>query len=502
MTTAPGFKIIRGGRLLDAPSHRWDAMDVLIEGTRIVEIGPPGLGAPQEVEEVDARDRLLIPGLVNAHTHGHGGLAKGAGDTWTLELLLNAGPWMSGNRAVEHKYLSTLLCALEMVSKGCTACYDLYLEIPVPTRDGFEAVGRAYTDAGMRAVVAPMVADHTFYQAIPGLMASLPQGLRREAEKMRLAPGEATVEACRRMFEHWPFDTSRLRPALAPTIPLHCSDEFIVANRNLARDYGLGLHMHLAESKIQAVSGMSHYGKTLTAHLQELDFLGPTFTAAHAIWLDADDIKRLADHGARVAHNPGSNMRLGSGLAPVREMLAAGVDVGVGTDGANCSDNQNMFEAMRFASFVSRVRSHDPEAWLSTREVFSLATEGSARVLGLGDDIGRIAPGYKADIVFLELDSINFIPLNDAVNQLVHSEDGSAVDGVMIDGDVVYWQKTFSHIDISRLRADVERAQSELAELNRDARDLAERLAEHVGHYCIGLGRKSYHVHAMAGVDY
>ncbi len=260
--------------------------------------------------------------------------------------------------------------------------------------------------------------------------------------------------------------------------------------------------MHLAESKVQAVSGLELYGKTLTAHLDELGFLGPEFTAAHAIWLDEDDIKRLADNGASVAHNPGSNMRLGSGHAAVREMLDAGLNVGIGTDAAHCADNQNMFEAMRLASFVSRVRSHDYETWLRTEEVFHMATEGSARALGFGDDIGRIEPGCKADIVLLDLDHINYLPCNDPTNQLVHTEDSSAVHSVMIDGRMVLEQGRFTEIDTQRLRADAENAVAELAELNHDSRALAAQLEAHVGKFCIGLARKPYHVHAMAGPDY
>ncbi len=220
--------------------------------------------------------------------------------------------------------------------------------------------------------------------------------------------------------------------ALAPTIPLHCSDAFMLACRDLARDAALGLHMHLGESKVQAVSGMRRYGRSLTAHLEAIGFLGANLTAAHAVWLDDDDIARLAHHGASVAHNPGSNLRLGSGVAPVRGMRTRGVALGIGTDGPHCSDNQNMFEAMRLAAMVSRIDSVDPQRWLSAEDALEMATEGGARVLGLEGQIGRIAPGYKADIVFLDLGHPNFVPLNDPTHQLVHTENGGAVDSVMV----------------------------------------------------------------------
>jgi guanine deaminase len=495
-------KILRGGYVLDSVNHRAEPADVLIEENRIAALVTPGATVPEGAEPIDASEHLLIPGLINAHTHSHGGLAKGMGDRWTLELLLHASRWLSGSRTTEHLYLSSLIGALEMVRKGCTACYDLFLELPLPTLEGVAAIGRAYQEAGMRAVIAPMTADRTFYQAIPGLLEALPATLRSDLERARMQPSAVIIDACRTLLKHASLDTSRLRLALAPTIPLHCADACLTAHHDLAQEYGVGLHMHLAESKIQAVSGIKQYGTTLTAHLDALGLLGPHFTAAHAVWLDRDDIQRLADHGASVAHNPGSNLRLGSGIAAIHDMVQAGVNVGIGTDGASCSDNQNMFEAMRFASFVSRVRSHDYQTWLQTAQVFSMATEGSAKALGFGAEIGRLAPGYKADIVFLDLNHVNYLPLNDVTNQLVHTEDGSAVDSVMIDGQIVLWQGHFTRIDIASLRKQIDAAREELAIRSHEAKQLTAALEEYVGRFCIGLARQPYPVHAMAGNDY
>lgn len=492
------FSVLRGGRVLNHTAHKADFADLLIEGDTIREIGRPGMVAPEGARQVDVARKLLIPGLVNAHTHGHGSLAKGLGDRWTLELLLNASPWISGGRSLEDKYLAALVNAAEMVRKGCTAAYDLYFEFPAPTPEGLEAVGRAYADMGMRAVVAPMMADLTFYRAIPGLLDAIPESRRRQVEKLRLGPYQASVEASRKLLDRWPFDRSRIRPALAPTIPLHCSDAFLVACRDLAAEYGVGLHTHLAESKVQAVTGLKRYGKTLAAHLDDLRLLGPTFTAAHAVWLDDGDIRRLADHGASIAHNPGSNMRLGTGLAPVRAMLEAGLSVGIGSDGSSSSDNQNMFEAMRLASFVSRVQTPAYEAWLTTDEVVTLATSGSARVLGF-DDIGRFEPGFRADIVVLDLANINYVPLNDATNQIVHSEDGSAVDSVMIGGRMVLEGGRFTTIDYGKMLRDVEAAAERLRTANAEMKELALALENTVGTFCVGLAREPYHVHRLGG---
>jgi len=487
--------MIRGGRVLDIDRGTAEPADILVEDDTIREIGAPGIAAPEGAAVISAERRLIHPGLVNAHTHAHGNLAKGMGDRWTLELLLTAAPWITGNRAPDDIHLTAQLGAVEMVLKGCTACYDLVVEFPLPTRDGIARVAAAYQEVGMRAVIAPMVADRTFYEAIPGLHDALPDALKERVAALRLAPGAATLDAIRSAFSELSLDRDRVRLAVAPTIPHHCSDEFILGCAALARDFDLGLHSHVAESKVQAVAGMRLYGKTLTAHLDELGVLGPQFTVAHGVWLDNDDMARLGGRGASIAHNPGSNMRLGAGLADARAMLDARVNLGIGTDGANCSDNQNMYEAMRLASFVSKVQGPEWRRWMTTREVALAATQGSARVLGFGDRIGRVARGYKADLVMLDLDHPNWLPFNDPVNQLVHSEDGNAVHSVMIAGRMVVENRRILTVDMDRLRARVEAARERLAAANADNRRLYDALEPIVGSYCPGLARTPYHVH-------
>jgi len=489
------YTILRGGRVLDIAAGTADFADLLIEDDTIREIGPPGAPAPEGAVEISAARRLLHPGLVNAHTHGHGNLAKGMGDRWTLELLLTAAPWITGNRSAEDKYLSTQLGAVEMVLKGCTACYDLSFEWPAPSSEGLALAGQAYADVGMRAVVAPMVADRSFYEAIPGLHEALAAPLKERVAELRLPPAEGTLAAIRSGLQNWPFDRDQIRPAVAPTIPHHCSDAFILGCAGLAREFEIGLHSHVAESKVQAITGIRLYGRTQTAHLDGLGVLGPHFTVAHGVWLDEPDMARLGDKGASVAHNPGSNMRLGSGLADARAMLERRVNLGIGTDGANCADNQNMYEAMRLASFVSKVQGPDWRRWLSTREAALAATEGSARALGFGGRVGRLAPGWKADIVMLDLDHPNWLPFNDPVNQLVHTEDGTALASVMIGGRLVVDNRKLLTVDLDRLRDRIAAASDRLAAANADNRRLYEALEPVIGSYCPGLALAPYHVH-------
>jgi 5-methylthioadenosine/S-adenosylhomocysteine deaminase len=215
------------------------------------------------------------------------------------------------------------------------------------------------------------------------------------------------------------------------------------------------------------------------------------------VWLDEDDMALLGDHGTSVAHNPGSNMRLGGGIADSRAMLERGVNLAIGTHDANCSDNQNMYEAMRLASFASKVRGPDWRRWLSTREAALAATEGGgARALGFEGRIGRIAPGYKADIVMLDLDHPNWLPLNDPVNQLVHTEDG-AVTSVIIGGKSSDNRRLVG-VDVARLSARAEAARERLAAVNADNCRLYEALEPVVGSHCSGIARLPYHIQRYA----
>ena len=486
------FTVIRGGRLLDG-----EAADILIEGDAIKEVGLPGLAAPEGAEAIEAAEMMLIPGLVNAHTHGDVSLAKGLGDRLTLELLLNSTPLTSERFRLEDKYLAAKLSAVEMVLSGCTACYDLFSEFPAPSPDGLAAVGRGYVDVGMRAVVAPLMADRSFWQAIPGLIGSLPDALRAEVDRVTAEPAEASITACHQALKDWSIDRDRVRLALAPTIPHHCEDTFFRACRELADEFGVGIHSHLAESKVQAVVGMRKYGKTLTAHLDDLGILAPDFTAAHAVWVDADDIRRLAAQGATVAHNPTSTLRLGVGIAKVRGMIDEGLNVGIGTDASTCSDGLNMFEAMRLASTVSRLHSPDPADWLTAGQVIEMATRGSARGLGFDGLIGALAPGFKADIVFLDLRRIQYLPLNHAARQVVFQENGAGVKHVMIDGRLIVRDGRVLTVDYARLREEVTRANDRLRLENEDAARLVRQLEPLVGQFCIGLSKEPYHVNRL-----
>jgi 5-methylthioadenosine/S-adenosylhomocysteine deaminase len=479
--------VISGGLVHSVTAARGEPRDIVIEGDVIADIVARGAVKDANAEVLDATRRLVIPGLVNAHTHSHGGLSKGAGDLWSLDLLLNAAPWIGGGRRNEDKHLAALINAVEQVEKGSTACYDLFFELPAPSIEGLEAVASAYAKVGLRAVIAPMVADLTFYRAVPGLIDALPDDARDHAGRMQMGGAGATIAALRSLAGQWSHPGDRMRLGIAPTIPHHCTREFMMACRDIAREHGLAMQTHVSEAKYQGVSTFKVFGMSTVEVMDACGLVGPWLSAAHAIWISETDMDLLGRKGAQVSHNAGANLRLGSGIAAVREYIRHGVTVGIGTDGSASSDNQNMFEAMRHAAFVSRVRGLPPAEWISAAEAFTMATEGSARVLGMQDFVGKIAKGYKADLVLLDLDNVNFIPLNDATNQIVFTENGGAVDKVLIGGKLVVAGGRAIGIDRAALAAQADAAAERLAGLNAGARRFAERIAPIVSNFCRGL---------------
>ncbi|MET1028468.1 MAG: amidohydrolase family protein [Dongiaceae bacterium] len=482
MTTASRI-VIQNATVVDPIDGVLGRRDIVIEKGTIVALLNPGQQFTADTI-IDASTMLVIPGLINSHSHSHAGLAKSVGDRWTLEMLQNYGAYTTSNRTIEDKTLSTEITAAEMLLKGCTACYDLTYEFPVPSWAGTAAIAATYLSVGQRALIAPMMADRTVYEAVPGMLDAIPSEHRALIDKVRRGSFQPNIDAMREIIRNWSATSDLVALAISPTVPLQCSDEFLIAIRDLATEFGLRIQTHLDESRVQAVASLKRFGQTNTARLDALGFLNERLSVAHAVWPTHDDVARLADTGVSVAHSAGSNMKLGAGLASVRRMLRSGVNVGIGTDCGVCCDGSNMFESMRIASYISRVQMETPDQWLSAADVFRMATVGSAKALGWGDKLGRVAVGYAADLVCLDMQDIGFIPLNNIIHQLVFSCDASAVDTVLVGGRIVVRGKKLLTIDMPALQRRAQQAADRLWEANSEIREAADCLAPSVASFC------------------
>jgi cytosine/adenosine deaminase-related metal-dependent hydrolase len=457
--------LIRDATLLtlDASNRLIADGHVLVDGERIALVAegppPPGLIADRVL---DGRQRLVLPGLVNCHLHSHENFNRGRLDNLphNVWMLYARPPLLGATPGPEEVYLRTMLGCLEMLRSGVTLAVDDVVHLPPTDLGAFEAVVRAYREAGMRAVVTATTVDRPYHLTLPWAEEVLPPALQREFEaRPRPTIGELVAFA-RRCTEV--CGSGHVRFALSPSAPQRCSGELLEALHEVQCETALPLIVHVLETRLQVVTGRLFYGRSMVAHLEALGLLGPRTALVHCVWVDDDDIRRVAATGATVFHNPSSNLKLGSGVAPARALLRAGIPVGLGTDGMGSNDCQNLFEEMRLAAFVSKISSPRYDEWLTAGEVLRMATRGGLGALGLAGDLGAIEVGRLADLVMLDLGGVAFTPRHDVVRQVVYAERGGGVRTVVIGGRIVMEDGVVTTVDEPKLLAEIRSAADRL----------------------------------------
>ncbi len=447
----------------DTAGSRFEPGGLLIEGDRIAWVGPaeeaPEAARGARVEVIDARRSIVMPGFVNAHMHSNESFEQGAYDNLPLELWLvhSYPPFGMPELSEREHYLRTMVCAMESIRSGVTTVQDDLLHVQV-TPEAVDGAAKAYTDAGLRAVVTVAMWDRPFLDCLPYLRETVPAELAAELDALPPVKAADQVALFERHHAAWQGHAGRLTIIPAPSGPQRCTDELLRAAVDISARHDLPVHTHVLETKTQAVTGQVFYGKTLVEHLDDLGMLTPRFTMNHAIWLTEHDIELLGARGCSITHNPLSNMKLGSGVCPVRALQAAGVNVALGTDGTATSDTGDLIEAIRAGSLLHKIGSHDPDDWVSAEEVFRMATLGGARSTGMAEQIGSLEAGKKADVILLDRDAWGFIPLHDPVRQLAFSATSECVRTSIVDGRVVMRDRVIQSLDEAALKAEVAEA--------------------------------------------
>lgn len=385
---------------------------------------------------IDAERMIAMPGLVNAHCHSPANLVRGLFSSRPLEI------WRAYYRASlrgmreEDFYASSLLGGMEMLKSGATTVLDHFFGNQACRFMGAGAAIQAMRDLGLRHVVALTLSDKNYEETIPlGETSSSLAGEIQRMSRSEARESRAWLEECEAFIAEFHAPERLTTCCPGPSAVQRCSDELLTGAAEISRKKNLPIHIHLAETKAQSVMGEKLYGTSLLRHLQSLGVLGPNLSLAHSIWIDREDVEAIAKSGATAVHNPASNLRLGSGLAPVPKLLAAGGHVALGTDGAASNDGQNIFDALRLASLIHNPGLTDFCLWVTPPQALGMATRDGARAFGL--PCGTLAPGQLADLVLLRRDTPAFTPLNDVMNQLVFCENGSSVDTVIVNGEVV-----------------------------------------------------------------
>ncbi|RZS89706.1 guanine deaminase/5-methylthioadenosine/S-adenosylhomocysteine deaminase [Motilibacter rhizosphaerae] len=446
----------------DAPGGTTGPTDVLVRGQRIAAVGRV------DRTEVDPGTRvveghghhLLVPGLVNAHFHSPANHLKGSLPSLPLELfMLFESPVTPELRATPREaYLRTALGALEMLRGGTTCVQDDAFLMPSPEPDVIDAVLSAYRDCGIRARVAldqPTLPEADKLPYLADVLDAAQLALLRE-------PAPASEQRLLESYDHlvrtWHGAADgRLRAAVSVSAPQRVSPEYFGSLDDLSRSHDLPLYAHMLETRAQRVLATEQprfAGRSLVRWTADLGLLSERMNVIHAVWVDEDDIELLAASGAVVAHNPVSNLRLGSGVMPFRALRRAGVPVCLGVDEAICGDAVDMWGVVRTAGLVHTISGLPDEEWPSAHEVLDCLWRGGAQAVRQPDELGGVRPGMLADLALLDLHGLAFTPLNDVPGQLVYCASGQDVVLTMVDGAVVVDDGAVTTVDEAALLAE------------------------------------------------
>ncbi|MBW1999266.1 MAG: amidohydrolase [Deltaproteobacteria bacterium] len=431
--------VVEGGTVLtmcegQEPLHN---SSVLIKGDRILGIHRTENSAPlyENAEVIDASNAIIMPGLVNCHAHTAMTLFRGLADDlplkqWLFEKIF---PAEAEHLDPETVYWGALLGCLEMIASGTTSVVDGYFFQ--------DSTARAFQQAGLRALVAQGVIDFPA-PGVPDPKDNLKKG--------------------RDFLEKWFGSSDLITPGLFCHSPLTCSQRTLTEARALSDEFSLPLQIHLSETEEEVLEILNRTGTRPVKYLDELGLLSPRLIAAHAIHVDQEEIRILAQRGVKVVHVPESNMKLSSGLARIPEMISSGLYPGVGTDGCASNNDLDLFREMDSLAKVHKVFSMDPVT-MTADTVLKMAIVWGARVMDLEKDLGTIEEGKKADMIVVDLSAPHMIPLYSPGSNIVYSANGADVKDVIVNGKVLMKDRNFKTLDAPEIMKEVKRIGRKIA---------------------------------------
>lgn len=440
---------------------------------RLHAIAPAQSSALNDFEQnrtvVNATDKLLLPGFVNGHTHSSQIWQRGLVRPLPLELWLadvyDAAPKLS----LEELYLGALSTAIDTVMSGGTCVMDHVLLAFGQEAESMAAIVKAYREVGLRAFIAPLIMDQP-------MLAGLPRG-RSLPHAPYPRSTQAILEIMTELIEQFHDPAAGIQVAVGPTGFHRCSDELLLGCAALSDRYHLCRHAHLLETKAQKLLAAEKYGMSAVAHLHQLGFLDHRTSLAHGVWLDEHDLTILATTRSTLVHNPVSNLRLGSGIAPVLKGLQAGVNISFGCDGAASNDAQDLLEVIKLSTILHTITDADYQHWLTPRQAIGMAALGGAKGVNLADETGSLEVGKAADVVLYDLTQLSMLPCTDPIQLLVLGRPTQVIDSVWVNGRRIVADGALLTVDIEALRQEL------LARSRGDRHDQFQTIHQIEPHY-------------------
>lgn len=408
---------------------------LLIEDDKIVSINE-NLNSKDADVIINGEGKVLIPGMVNTHTHLSMTLLRGFADDYTLETWHNDYILpVEANLTGEHCYAAALLACVEMIKSGTTTFNDMYFFM--------DYLARAVDESGIRGTISHGMLDFG----------------DEEKRKAEYKESLRIIKKCHNTAD------GRIKVALGPHTPHTCSIELLNWVRKKADDRGIPIHIHVAETELEVQKILDLYGARPFEYLDEIGFLKDDVLAAHAVWLSENEMDIIKEKKVKISHNPASNMKLASGISPVAKMMDKGIHLSLGTDGAASNNNLDMLEEMKIAALLQKVDNLDPTV-LNAGEVFKMATIGGATALGMEHEIGTIEVDKKADIVLVDMQAPHLTPFRNPLSHLVYSAQGGDVDTVICNGQILMQEKEILILDEKEVIQQAEEAAKDLLSKN------------------------------------
>jgi len=379
---------------------------------------------------IDGTNKITMPGLINTHSHVAMTLLRGVGDDQSLQTWLEDYIWpKESNLDEELVYWGSKLAMAEMIKTGTTTFNDMYFYM--------EETAKAVDESGMRAVLGYGMIDL----------------FDEEKMKSELKESEKLIKKCHNTCDN------RVTVAVTPHAPNTCSEELLIKSNELASKNDLKLHIHVSETKKEVEDIKNNTGKTPFEYLDSIGVLNSNTVAAHGVWPTSNEMDIIKEKGVSIAHNPSSNMKLASGIAPVTEYLDKSINVGIGTDGVSSNNNLDMFSEMKLTAFLQKVNTLNPQV-LPTKDTFAMATKNGAKALGI--NAGSLREGKLADIVIVDTLVPHMTPVRDALSNIIYSSLGSDVDTVICNGKILLENKVLKTINEQEVIQEVNERAFEL----------------------------------------